>query len=48
MCKWEKSDNISRKRVKGDDDFGHIINNQLWLGLYAEEFIDETIYKKIK
>ena len=45
MCKWEQSDKVSRQKVKGDDEFGHIIHNYLWLGLDAEEFIDENVDK---
>ena len=45
--KQENSGNRSGQRNKGDIDFGHVAQDQSWLGSGGEEFVGQHNRKKI-
>ena len=40
ISKWEQSGNGSGQRTEDDDEYGHVVNNQLWLAPGKQEFMD--------
>ena len=52
ITRWENSGNGSEQRQEDDKDFGHVVENQAWLGAGAELFMDgdnrENFLREIK